>query len=130
MTPAPAVSQPVASAIPASPSARPEAAPAISPSNISATTAQPEPAANSNQWRIQQCRKELETMKLYSKASYNKYEAEFQAIASRTDKYMQVKDAMSADINDIVMPGYQFQIREFCFRVKSRLSQLVIRQMR
>ncbi|KAE9659514.1 hypothetical protein IFR35_27475 [Pseudomonas fluorescens] len=69
-------------------------------------------------------------MKVYNKASYNKYEAEYQAIASKTGKYMEIKDSISPDINDMVMPAYQFQIREFCFRVKSRLTQLVIRQAR
>ena len=67
-------------------------------------------------------------MKLYNKASYDKYESEFQVIASKLNKYMQVKDSIGADINDMVMPGYQFKMREFCFRVKTRLSQLIIRQ--
>jgi hypothetical protein len=99
------------------------------PATLSSAPAQTE-SASPNQLRVQQCRKELDAMKLYNKASYDKYESEFQVIASKANKYMQVKDSMSADLNDIVMPGYQFQIREFCFRVKSRLSQLVIRQAR
>lgn len=99
-------------------------------SAVSSTAVQPESATNSNELRVQQCRKELDTIKLYNKASYDKYEAEFQVIASKTNKYMQIKDSISPDINDMVMPGYQFQIREFCFRVKARLSQLVVRQAR
>jgi hypothetical protein len=77
---------------------------------------------------IQQCRKELDAMRLYSQASYNSYQAEFQKIGAQTNKYLQIKDSIGADINDLVMPRYQFQIRELCFRIKTRLSQLIIRQ--
>ena len=92
--------------------------------------AQPESETDLNQNRAEQCRKEIDVLKIYNKASYDKYEAEYQAIASKTGKYMQIKDSMSADINYMVLPAYQFQIREFCFRVKTRLSELVLRQAR
>lgn len=77
---------------------------------------------------IQQCRKELDAMRIYSSASYESYQAEFQKIGAQTNKYLQIKDSIGADINDLVMPRYQFQIRELCFRIKTRLSQLIIRQ--
>jgi hypothetical protein len=137
VTPPPAVAQ-QASRVSAPPPATPPLRHEVVSTNTSPDTAtpaasaaaQPESALNSNQLRVQQCRKELDTLKLYNKASYDKYEAEFQTIASKTNKYMQIKDSISPDINDMAMPGYQFQIREFCFRVKTRLSQLVIRQAR
>ncbi|WP_256673944.1 hypothetical protein [Pseudomonas fluorescens] len=130
VTPPPAVVQQAPRApVPVTPPS-PPVRPAATASADTQTAAQSEPATNSNQLRVQQCRRELDTMKLYNKASYDKYEAEFQVIASKTNKYMQVKDSISPDINDMVMPGYQFQIREFCFRVKTRLSQLVVRQAR
>ena len=109
----------------ASASATAEAATPASPA-----IAQPELETDLNQNRAEQCRKEIDVLKLYNKASYDKYEAEYQAIASKTGKYMQIKDSMSADINYMVLPAYQFQIREFCFRVKTRLSELVLRQAR
>lgn len=137
VTPAPAVAQQVPRVIAPSTSAnlpvRHEAASANASADaqtVSSAAAQSESTTSSNQLRVQQCRRELDTIKLYNKASYDKYEAEFQVIASKTNKYMQVKDSISPDINDMVMPGYQFQIREFCFRVKTRLSQLVVRQAR
>ena len=77
---------------------------------------------------VQQCRKELDAMRLYSQSSYDSYQAEFQKIGAQTSKYLQIKDSIGADINDLVMPRYQFQIRELCFRIKTRLSQLIIRQ--
>jgi hypothetical protein len=103
---------------------------AEAPVPVSTHAGQPEPEANSSKYSAEQCRKELDVLKVYNKASYNKYEAEYQVIASKTGKYMEVKDSISPDINDMVMPAYQFQIREFCFRVKSRLTELVIRQAR
>ncbi len=77
---------------------------------------------------VQQCRKELDAMRMYSQASYNAYLAEFQKIGAQTNKYLQIKDSIGTDINDLVMPRYQFQIRELCFRIKTRLTQLIIRQ--
>lgn len=97
---------------------------------VSQEAAQPESETNVNENRAEQCRKELDVLKIYNKASYTKYEAEYQAIASKTGKYMQIKDSISSDINYMVLPAYQFQIREFCFRVKTRLSELVLRQAR
>lgn len=111
-----------------------EIAPAPAPAEengqvFSASAPQPDQVSDSTQPRIQQCRKELDAMRVYSKASYDKYQAEFLTIASKTNKYLQVKDSIGADINDVVMPGYQFQVRELCFRIKNRLSQLIIRQV-
>lgn len=95
---------------------------------LSATAPQPDMRSDSN-LRIQQCRKELDAMRTYSKVSYDKYQAEFVTVASKTSKYLQIKDTIGADVNDVAMPGYQFQIRELCFRIKNRLSQLIIRQV-
>ncbi|MDO4234714.1 MULTISPECIES: hypothetical protein [Pseudomonas] len=140
VTPPPAVVQQeapeAATPAPAQSPARYEAAPA----NASAYAAvpyspqaaepeqEPESETKLNQNRAEQCRKELDVLKVYNKASYDKYEVEYQAIASKTAKYMEVKDSLGADLNYMVMPAYQFQIREFCFRVKTRLSELVLRQ--
>lgn len=91
-----------------------------------------EPASSSDNddrsANVQQCRKELDAMRMYSQASYNAYLAEFQKIGAQTNKYLQIKDSIGSDINDLVMPRYQFQIRELCFRIKTRLTQLIIRQ--
>ncbi|MGY2297169.1 hypothetical protein ACW9H7_17000 [Pseudomonas yamanorum] len=138
VTPAPAVVQQV-SPEPAAPTpAKPPVSYGAASANgsaaastpVSLETAQPESETNSNRYNAEQCRKEMEVLKVYNKASYNKYNAEYQVIANKTSKYMGVKDSISSDINDMVMPAYQFQIREFCFRVKTRLTELVIRQAR
>ena len=113
---------------PAGYEAVPASASTDAPNATSAKAAQAESETNLNQNRAEQCRKEIDVLKLYNKASYAKYEAEYQAIASKTAKYMQIKDSLGADLNYMVMPAYQFQIREFCFRVKTRLSELVLRQ--
>ncbi|MDY0834178.1 hypothetical protein [Pseudomonas sp. SED1] len=132
----PAVVQPappkVAPPTPVQPKVRYEAVSANvsanAPALVSTDKAEAESEAVSTRQRVEQCRKELDVLKVYNKASYDKYEAEYQIISNKTSKYMQIKDSISADINDMVMPGYQFQIREFCFRVKTRLSELVLRQ--
>lgn len=80
--------------------------------------------------RAEQCRKELDVLRVYNKPSYVKYEAEYQALAAKTAKYMEVKDSLSPALNDIVLPAHQYQIREFCFRLNTRLSELVLRQVK
>lgn len=89
-----------------------------------------ERAFSSNAEYIQQCRKELDAIRLYNPASYNSYLAEFQKVGKETQKYLAVKNAIGSDINNLVMPHYQFQIRELCFRVKTRLAQLMISQVK
>jgi len=130
VTPPPAVVQQAPpEAAPSTPyTVRYEAAPANAAAHASPESAQPESETDLNQNRAEQCRKELDVLKVYNKASYVKYEAEYQAIAAKTAKYMEIKDSLGPDLNYMVMPAYQFQIREFCFRVKTRLSQLVLRQ--
>lgn len=93
------------------------------PFSSSASNSRDQHASN-----VQECRNELNAMRGYSEASYNSYQTEFEKIAARTNQYLQIKDSISSDINDLVMPRYQFQIRELCFRIKTRLTQLVIRQ--
>lgn len=77
--------------------------------------------------RMQECRKELDAMQVYSKASWKKYQAELQKLTAATNKYLRVKETIGADINDVVMPQSEFQTRELCFRIKSRLVQLMVR---
>ena len=128
VTPPPAVVHEASpEAVPSSPNytVRYESEPAADvAAHASPEAAQPESETS----RAEQCRKELDVLKVYNKPSYVKYEAEYQAIASKTAKYMEIKDSLGADLNYMVMPAYQFQIREFCFRVKTRLSELVLRQ--
>ena len=120
VTPPAADAQPMAES-----AARPDGQPFVTeaPAQPAAASFADDRASN-----IQQCRKELDAMRLYSQASYDSYQAEFQKIGAQTNKYLQIKDSIGADINDLVMPRYQFQIRELCFRIKTRLSQLIIRQ--
>ncbi|MEG2042410.1 MAG: hypothetical protein RR068_15050 [Hafnia sp.] len=136
VAPPPAVVQQApAEAVPSTPpnyTVRYEAEPANAgvdaPAPVAAQAAESESETNVNQSRAEQCRKELDVLKVYNKVSYNKYEAEYQVIAAKTAKYMEIKDSLGPDLNYMVMPAYQFQIREFCFRVKTRLSELVLRQ--
>jgi uncharacterized lipoprotein YajG len=120
VTPPAAAAQPVAQNTPVGQ----EASVVVSPS------AQPEaaPLTDGLSGNMEQCRKELDAMRLYSKVSYANFNAELQKIDAQTHKYLQIKQSIGADINDLVMPRYQFQARELCFRIKNRLSQLIIRQ--
>lgn len=91
----------------------------------------PAPAAEGDTAvRIQECKKELAALKDFSPRSYEKYQAEFDAISFKTQKYIRVQDQLSDEINNLVKPKYQFAIRDFCFRVKNSLSTAIINQMK
>ncbi|MGV3345238.1 hypothetical protein ACGVWS_05640 [Enterobacteriaceae bacterium LUAb1] len=93
----------------------------------SLTNAHPHDAVEkANLVRVQQCRKELEAMRLYSQETYNEYLDAFQQVGATTNRYFQVKDALDNELIDLLTPRYQFQIRELCYRIKNRLSQLII----
>ncbi|WP_237680764.1 hypothetical protein [[Erwinia] mediterraneensis] len=83
---------------------------------------------NGNSGSVQQCRKELDAIRLYNEGLYQRYLNEFQQTGQETKKYLAVKDTLGADINNLAMPHYQFQIRELCFRVKTHLARLMINQ--
>lgn len=107
-----------------------EPAPVATPEVTAIQVEQPKPQAEDLQVkRMQICRSELDALQVYNKASWNKYNNEFQRLTTRINKYQKVQPSIGADINDIVMPQTEFQMRELCFRIKSRLAQLMIRQM-
>lgn len=83
---------------------------------------------NSSSSSVQQCRKELDALRLYNSGLYQRYLNEFQQTGEETQKYLEVKDTLGADINSLAMPHYQFRIRELCFRVKTHLARLMINQ--
>lgn len=104
----------------------------VEPPQVVAPVVQPQndpqvQVTRSQEQRLQECRKELDAMQVYSKASYHKYQSEFQKLNAATNKYLRVKETIGADINDVLMPQTEFQTRELCFRIKSRLLQLMIK---
>jgi hypothetical protein len=105
---------------------------AADPVQVTAPAVEPQPAppvqtVKTQDQRLQECRKELDAMRVYNKASYNKYQAEFLKLTASNNKYLRIKESISTEINDVVMPQTEFQTRELCFRIKSRLVQLMIR---
>ncbi|MCT4702646.1 hypothetical protein MUA02_12315 [Enterobacteriaceae bacterium H20N1] len=100
--------------------------PVIAP-QPAAPLAQIQPESNSRATRMQECRKELEAMQVYNKASYNKYMYDVQKLTSSINKYRQVEPSISTEINDIVLPQTEFQMRELCFRIKNHLMQLMVK---
>jgi hypothetical protein len=82
---------------------------------------------NSHAKNMQQCRKELEAMQTYSQASYDKYLSEVQKLTATINRYRQVESSVSPEINDIMLPKTEFQMRELCFRIKSRLLDLMVK---
>lgn len=77
---------------------------------------------------IKQCRNELDALGAYSQKSYASFQNEFTRLGQQTAKYLRIKDQISPDINELVMPRQVFQMRELCFRIKTRLSQVLIQQ--
>jgi hypothetical protein len=77
---------------------------------------------------IKECRNELDALGAYNRQSYISFQKEFTRLGQQTANYLKIKDQISPEINDLVMPRQVFQMRELCFRIKTRLSQLLIQQ--
>ncbi len=76
---------------------------------------------------MQECRKKPDAIQVYRKASWKKYQAEFQKLTAIANKYQRVKEIIGSDINDVVMPHTDFQTLERCFHINSRLVQLIVK---
>lgn len=79
--------------------------------------------------RVGECTRELEALKSFNPQAYTKYQAEFDKIRQETERYLGVKDKVSDDINYLAMPKYQFSLRNVCFRIKTDLSNSIIKQV-
>ncbi|SNY65335.1 hypothetical protein [Enterobacter sp. CC120223-11] len=85
-------------------------------------------ATDNSATRVPVCRKELEVIKTYSKTEYDAFLAEYTRVELQTSQYVRARENISPDINELALPRYQFQARELCFRIKTRLTQLIIEQ--
>ncbi|WP_240494298.1 lipoprotein [Pantoea sp. 1.19] len=81
---------------------------------------------SANLTRVQQCRQELDVIRAYNQADYEKYLAEYQLIGMKNTQFMQVKDSIGPDIVRLVAPRYEYMSRELCFRIRNQLSRLLI----
>jgi len=86
-----------------------------------------QPGDSNRAVRMQECRKELEAMQVYSKSSYDKYMSQVQKLTAAINKYREVEPSISAELNDIMLPQTEFHMRELCFRIKSQLMQLMVK---
>ncbi|NWA63133.1 hypothetical protein HX773_19690 [Pantoea sp. B9002] len=93
------------------------------PLRVSAAESQTQDYAS----RIMQCRKELDALQTYNVAKHQQFKNEFDRTAGQLKKYLEVKNGISSDVNDLAMPKYQFAIRDVCFRVKSELATSIIK---
>jgi hypothetical protein len=80
--------------------------------------------------RVQECKKELAALKAFNPRSFEKYQAEYDTISRETQKYIKYREELGDDINYLVMPKYQFAIRNVCFRIKNDLSTSILSQIR
>jgi hypothetical protein len=76
--------------------------------------------------RTLQCRRELEALQGYNPAKYRQYNAEFERTAGNLKKYLEIKNGIGSEVNDLAMPKYQFAIRDICFRIKNELATSII----
>lgn len=97
----------------------------VTPAKVHKKTAE---KTDNNMMHVPVCRKELEAIKSYSKTDYDTFLAEYTKVGAQTSQYLRVEGDISPDINELVLPRYQFQARELCFRIKTRLTQLIIQQ--
>ncbi|WP_217549253.1 hypothetical protein [Pantoea sp. GbtcB22] len=84
---------------------------------------------NSSSERIQECKQELAALKDFNPVAYEKYQGEYDSISKNTKKYIGIKKKVSDDVNYLVMPKYQYSIRNLCFKIRHDLSASVASQV-
>ncbi|WP_343553467.1 hypothetical protein [Pantoea sp.] len=77
--------------------------------------------------RLMQCRAELDALQTYNVAQHQQFKAEFEKTAGHLKKYLEVKNGIGSDVNDLAMPKYQFAIRDVCFRIKTQLASSIVK---
>jgi hypothetical protein len=96
--------------------------PASQPVRVSTAEGQTQDYAS----RMMQCRKELDALQMYSATKHQQLSAEFNRTAGQLKKYLEVKNNIGMDVNDLAMPKYQFAIRDVCFRIKTQLATSIV----
>jgi hypothetical protein len=78
--------------------------------------------------KVAQCNNELAALKVVNAASYGRYRTEMNHLVASGKRYMNVQGGISNDINDIMMPRYQFGMASLCWRIRNALSQSLMKQ--
>ncbi|MEI2605550.1 hypothetical protein V8O11_17305 [Erwinia aphidicola] len=79
--------------------------------------------------RVGQCRNELQAMQAYNVSVYKQYSQRFERVNGQLTKYLEIRDKVGSDINDIATPKYQYNVRRVCEEIRSRLTQLIIKEV-
>jgi hypothetical protein len=96
------------------------------PSVVTPTPASQPVRVSTAEGRMMQCRKELDALQMYSATKHQQLSAEFNRTAGQLKKYLEVKNNIGMDVNDLAMPKYQFAIRDVCFRIKTQLATSIV----
>ncbi|MTD25950.1 hypothetical protein [Erwinia sorbitola] len=79
--------------------------------------------------RVSQCRKELQVMQSYNVSVYQQYNQRFERANGQMEKYLEIRDKVGSDIDDIATPKYQYNVRRVCEEIRSSLMQLIIKEV-
>ncbi|WP_455815706.1 hypothetical protein [Pseudomonas graminis] len=79
--------------------------------------------------RVVQCRKELQVMQAYNVTVFEQYNQRFLRVNGQLEKYLEIRDKVGSEIDDIATPKYQYNVRRVCEEIRSTLMQLIIKEV-
>jgi hypothetical protein len=77
---------------------------------------------------LEQCHRDLESLRTVNPASYSTYLARYDALMKSSAGFLSVKDDVSSEVAELARPRFQFALVNLCFRIKNSLAQSLINQ--
>ncbi|WPU21978.1 hypothetical protein RI049_18280 [Cedecea neteri] len=94
--------------------------------SMSESTQVSETSAVESYSKVTICNRELQALKGINAAEYSRYHREMNHLVASGQRYMNVKDEISSDINDIMTPRYQFGMASLCWKIRNALSESLL----
>lgn len=77
---------------------------------------------------LEQCNRDLESLRTVNSGEYNNYLAQYTALMKSSAGFMAVKDDVSPEVAELARPKFQFALVNLCYRIKNTLAQTLINQ--
>ena len=90
--------------------------------------AQQAPEPDTARSALQQCTRDIESLRTVDAAQYRRFLAEYDALMKSSEGFLTVKDDVSPEVAALARPRFQYALVNLCWRVKNNLEQTLINQ--
>jgi len=79
--------------------------------------------------KLERCSQELLALKTFNSTRYTAYHRELERLTFTGKQYLAISEGIGSDINDIVLPRYQYALTSLCHRISNDLTTALIHQV-